>query len=234
MATLSAWFAHNSCSPQWLRHWSVAITRIICLMLRGHFATFTRQPSGTTAFGSMSCRLARPSVSRALPPGRTMPRQGPERRGGRGADVLPPTPPFTTDPTSRPRLTRSPAVLETTRLSSFVGGKASFRKSVRGFPRRTMLKSLRKHRILSEKWIHFSVRCCSWLRPTILCDCRQSLAARRGPRVVVGRWSRRVRSQPRRMTSRILRSGTQRRPRLAFSCQPLSSTLAFQAAWQRT
>jgi hypothetical protein len=35
------------------------------------------------------------------------------------------------------------------------------RKSVGGFPRRTMPKLLRKHRILSEKWIYFSVRCCS-------------------------------------------------------------------------
>lgn len=94
MASLSAWFAHNSGNPRRLRHWSVAKTRIICLMLRGHFATFTRQPSGTTASGSMACRLARPSVSRALPPGRTMPRQGPEWRGGRGTDVLPPTPSF--------------------------------------------------------------------------------------------------------------------------------------------
>jgi hypothetical protein len=33
-------------------------------------------------------------------------------------------------------------------------------KSVRGFPCGTMLKSLDQHRIQSEKWIHFSVRCC--------------------------------------------------------------------------
>ena len=46
------------------------------------------------------------------------------------------------------------------RGSAFGRRSNSLRKSVRGFPLSTMLKLLRKHRIRSKKWIHFSVRSC--------------------------------------------------------------------------
>ena len=47
--------------------------------------------------------------------------------------------------------------------------RASCGKGGTGFARRPMPKSLRKHRIRSEKWIHFPVRCCRGYGPNQRC-----------------------------------------------------------------